>query len=234
MQSQLTQLIDSDTTSLNEDAKYIHREMIGRRLAEELYSHRNAGARVLALPAGGLIVAIEVARGLRLPLDVLVAKEFYTPEHPNIVAGGISEGGGLCFNAAIFRLPDVTVPVVWRAAHRALHQTNELATRYRGGRVLSALSRRLVILVDDGIGSGLAQLAALQAVRQRHPRRCIIATPGGAVSALQRVSQQADMVVSLTWETTLQQETLAHKHQPIPDDEVIAWVTHQQMYTIHS
>lgn len=234
MQSQLTPLINSESSTSYEDMRYINREIIGHRLAEELYNHRTPSTRLLALPTGGLIVAIEIARMLRLPLDVLVAREFYIPEHPTMVAGGISEGGGLCLNAAIFRLPDVTVPTVWQTAQQMLHQIKELALKYRTGHTLPNLSRRSVILVDDGIGSGLAQLAALQAVRRGHPRRCIIATPGGSVNALQHVAKQADMVVSLTWETTPDQDNWAQRAQPIPDDEAIALFAHQQICAIHS
>ncbi|MEM8532081.1 MAG: phosphoribosyltransferase family protein [Chloroflexota bacterium] len=234
MQSQSTPLLDRNIFSLYEDTRYIDREIIGHRLAEELYNHRTSSARILALPTGGLIVAIEIARVLRLPLDVLVAREFYIPEHPGMVAGGVSEEGGLCLNAAIFRLPDVKVPTVWQTAHQTLHQIKELAIEYRTGRPLPNLSRRSVILVDDGIGSGLAQLAALQAVRRRHPRRCIVATPGGAVNALQHVAKQADVVVSLTWETEPHQGHLAQIEQPIPDDETVALFTQQQIGALHS
>ena len=234
MQSQLTPLLDSNISSFYEDTRYIDREIIGHRLAEELYNHRTPSTRILALPTGGLIVAIEIARVLRLPLDVLVAREFYIPEHPDMVAGGVSEEGGLCLNAAIFRLPQVTVPMVWQTARQTLHQINELATKYRTGRTLPSLSRRSVILVDDGIGSGLAQLAALQAVRRGHPRRCIIATPGGAVNALHRVAEQADMVVALSWQTTPHQDNLAQIEQPILDDETIALFNDYQIRAIHS
>jgi putative phosphoribosyl transferase len=54
-----------------------------------------------------------------------------------------------------------------------------------------------VILVDDRLGAGLAQLAALQALRRLHPQQCIVAVRAGEEAALQRVTRQADLVIVL-------------------------------------
>jgi putative phosphoribosyl transferase len=179
------------------DDRFEDRAAVGRRLAEQLQQYRGSRAIVLALPPGGVAVAGEVARALRLPLDALIARGFAVRPYPGVMAGALSEAGGLCFNAAVLRLPGVSVDTIWHEASQAQHEIITMVAAYRHGRPLPALSRRPVILVDDGLHSGLIQLAALRALRRLHPQRCIVATPKGTIDALQVVARHADAVVTL-------------------------------------
>jgi putative phosphoribosyl transferase len=179
------------------DDRYEDRAIAGRRLAELLSQYRGSRAIVLALPPGGVAVAGEVAQALRLPLDVLIARTFAVRPYPDRVAGALSEGGGLCFDAAVLRLPGVLPGAVWREASRAQQEIAALIEAYRHQRPLPTLARRPVILVDDGLDSGLLQLAALQALRRLHPQRCVVATPSGTTDALRLIARRADAVVAL-------------------------------------
>src|SRR5215217_4379637 len=105
------------------DDRYEDRAAVGRQLAEQLQQYRGSRAIVLALPPGGIAVAGEVARALRLPLDALIARGFAVRPYPGMMAGAISESGGLCFNAAVLRLPGVSVDTIWREAS---HTQNEI------------------------------------------------------------------------------------------------------------
>jgi putative phosphoribosyl transferase len=179
------------------DERYADRELAGRQLAERLFAYRGSRALVLALPPGGIIVGRELARTLRLPLDVLVGREFSTPPYPATPAGAICEGGGLCLNRAALRLPGVTPEVVWGEARRAREELVDLVERYRGDRPLPPLGRRPIILVDDGLGDGLLQLAAMQSLRHAHAHRCVVATPHATALAAKRVNRLADDLVAL-------------------------------------
>ncbi|HET9221056.1 MAG TPA: phosphoribosyltransferase, partial [Roseiflexaceae bacterium] len=79
----------------------------------------------------------------------------------------------------------------------AQHEIMTMIATYRHGRPLPILSRRPVILVDDGLESGLLQLAALRGLRHLHPQRCIVATPSATTDALQMVARHADSVIAL-------------------------------------
>src|SRR5690242_18058696 len=86
------------------DERYADQGTAGRQLAQLLLPDRDSRALVLALPPGGVLVAGEIARMLRLSLDVLVARQISIRPYPALIAGALSEGGGLCLNRAIFRL----------------------------------------------------------------------------------------------------------------------------------
>jgi putative phosphoribosyl transferase len=179
------------------DERYEDRAAVGRRLAQQLQPYRGSRAIVLALPPGGVAVAGEVARALRLPLDVLIARGFALRAYPALVAGALSEGGGMCFNAAALRLPGASLGAIWHEAGRAQREIAAMVTTYRHGRPLPVLTRRPVILVDDGLDSGLIQLAALRALRRMHPQHCVVATPNGTTDAIKIVARYADAVVTV-------------------------------------
>ena len=204
------------------DDRYADRAAAGRALAALLQPYRGGRAIVLALPPGGVAAGTELARALRLPLDVFIAREFFIQPYPAVVAGALSEGGGLCVNAALLRLPGVSLAGLWSEARRAYRENKSLIAAYRSGRRLPALGRRPVILVDDGLSNGLLQLAALAALRHHHPQRCIVATPYGTPSALGHIARMADELVTLTHVTGECEDAITHWQHALGDDDAAA------------
>jgi putative phosphoribosyl transferase len=203
---------------IDADVHFADRMTAGRQLAQLLMRDRDSRALVLALPPGGVVVAGEVARALRLSLDVLVAREIVIRPYPALVAGGLSEGGGLCLNRAVLRLPGASLNAFWSEVRRTAHEITELASLYRHGRLLPSLQRHSVILVDDGLGDGLVQLAAIRALRRMHAARCIVATPFATPAAIQRVARRADLVLALATEADDQHDGRGHWRQPLDDE----------------
>jgi putative phosphoribosyl transferase len=206
------------------DERYADRIAAGRQLAQLLLPTRDSRALVLALAPGGVIVAGEVAHALRLPLETLVAREIAIRPYPALIAGALSEGGGLCLDRAIFRLPGATLGTFWPEARRAAREITMLVELYRHGRLLPALQRRSVILVDDGLGTGLMQLAAIKALRRLHAARCVVATPLATPAAFQRVARRADQVLALDSGDGAPADHRGYGHQPLDDETAAALV----------
>jgi len=202
--------------------RFADRIAAGWQLAQLLLPDRDSRALVLALPPGGVVVAGEIARVLRLPLDVFVAREIAIYPYPALVAGALSEGGGLCLNRAVLRLEDASLDAVWREARRATREITALVELYRHGRQLPSMQRRSVILVDDGLGDGLAQLAAIKVLRRLHTARCVVATPRATPAAVQRVAQRADRVIALDYGAGDLPGMSGHWHHSIDDETAAA------------
>lgn len=160
--------------------RFRDRDDAGERLADAVVT---AGLDlvdpvVLALPRGGVPVAAAVARRLGAPLDVFVARKVGAPGRPELGIGAVAEGG-----ATVGVGPDEPAAALARA---------ELARRveaYRGDRSLPALAGRDVVLVDDGLATGVTAEAAILGVRrcQPRPRRVILAVPVGAPDTVARL-----------------------------------------------
>jgi putative phosphoribosyl transferase len=167
----------------------------GRKLVAPLAELALVDPVVLALPRGGVPVAREVADGLGVPFDVLVVRKVGAPGRPEYGMGAVAEGGGEVVHGGAVRALGVSEA---EFAERADAERGELDRRvavYRGDRDLPALAGRDVVVVDDGLATGVTAEAALQAVRRQAPRRLVLAVPVGAADTVTRLGEVADHVV---------------------------------------
>jgi putative phosphoribosyl transferase len=165
----------------------------GRRLGALLAAHAyREDVLVLALPRGGVPVAIEVARTLGVPLDVLVVRKVGVPGNPELAMGAIGPGGVRVMNEDVVRWlrpSRSAIDAVVAAEEKELHR-REL--RYRDGRPPLALAGRTAILVDDGLATGASMRAAVLVARDSGARRVIVAVPVAARDTARELRLLAD------------------------------------------
>jgi len=155
-------------------------------------------AVLLALPRGGVAVARQVATVLDVPMNVIVTRKIGYPRQPELGVGAIAEGlEKAVYDASLLaRLslsPADLAPVV--AAEQA-----ELARRvrvYRGGRPLPRVAGRCVIVVDDGLATGVTARAALRSLRAVQAAYLVLAAPVGSPAAADEMRAEADQVIIL-------------------------------------
>ena len=177
---------------------FADRTEAGRALGAALRA-RWTGERpvVLGLPRGGVPVAAEVAAALDAPLDVLVVRKLGTPGFPELAMGAIASGGIRVLNPSVLRLRGIDDAAVDRVAADELVELERRERAFRGERPRPELSRRAVLLVDDGLATGATVRAAVEAVRTTAPARVVVAVPVGARDAVALLGQSADEVVCL-------------------------------------
>lgn len=170
----------------------------GRHLAVLLA--RLAGERpvVVALPRGGVPVAVEVARAVGAPLDVLAVRKIGAPAEPEFGIGALAEDGTAVLDTAIARRLGVTQEELDRIVEREGRRIRQAVELFRGGRELADVGGRTVIVVDDGVATGLTDLAAVRALRARGAGRIVVAVPVGSAPGLDMLRQEADEVVCHT------------------------------------
>lgn len=174
---------------------FIDRKDAAQKLAQELSGYRGKDAVILALPRGGVVLGAEVARSLRLPLDIVVTRKIGHPNNPEYALCAIDESGTrLCNEAA------KTIEPAW-LAQETKRQRDEAKRRialYRGGRTQESLRGRTVIIVDDGIATGLSMRLAVRSVKAREPRRIVVAVPVAPLEAVRDLRNDgADDVIVL-------------------------------------
>ena len=75
---------------VRERDRFAHRAQAGRELAHALAQLALPAPVVLALPRGGLPVALEVARALHAPLDLLLVRKIGAPGQPELAVGAVA------------------------------------------------------------------------------------------------------------------------------------------------
>jgi putative phosphoribosyl transferase len=171
----------------------------GRQLAEglEKYAGRD-DVIVLGLPRGGVPVAYEVAKRLRVPLDVFIVRKLGVPGFEELAAGAIASGGVRVLNQEVVR----AIPHAEEAIEAVTaRETAELERReeiYREGRPAPELRDRIVILVDDGLATGATMRAAVKALRERGTAKIVVAVPVGPPDTCHELEQLADETICLS------------------------------------
>lgn len=174
---------------------FIDRAEAGALLAERLFGLHDPV--VLALPRGGVAVALPVARRLGGVLDVLVTRKIGYPDSPELGVGAIAEGGEPVFDEELMARLGLTTADLEEVVER---ERRELARRvrvYRGSRALPDVAGRDVVVVDDGLATGVTARAALRALAAAEPDRLTLAAPVGAARTVRMLRGEADEVVVL-------------------------------------
>jgi predicted phosphoribosyltransferase len=166
----------------------------GEVLADMLFDYRNSEGVVLGAPAGGIPVAAVVAEVLGLPLDVAVVSKITLPWNTEAGYGAVAFDGTVRLNENLLRRLDLSPKEIEEGIRRTRRKVEERIGLFRGERPLTDLSRRAVILVDDGLASGFTMQVAVEALRNSRAGRIIVAVPTGHTEALERIGRMVEAV----------------------------------------
>jgi predicted phosphoribosyltransferase len=177
-------------------ALFKNRRDAGKKLAQRLSHYRDdANVIVLALPRGGVPVALEVARALEAPLDIFLVRKLGVPGHEELAMGAIATGGVRVLNESVVASLDIPEALIDGVAEKERQELERRARAYRGDRELPDLEGRLVILVDDGLATGATMRAAIAGLRTQNPAQIIAAVPTAAPETCEAFEDEVDEIV---------------------------------------
>jgi putative phosphoribosyl transferase len=159
------------------------REAAGRVLAEAVAAVELDRPIVVGVARGGVAVAVEVARRLAAPLTAVDVERVNAQ---GLRLGAVTAHGPPYLHGVS---EDEAAPVVERARRAAA------ALEARLEHETLPVTGRTVVVVDDGLITGLTLAAACRWARAEDVSRLVAATPVGRVDGLARVRGEADEVV---------------------------------------
>lgn len=170
-----------------------------RLIAGNLVMPGDDATVVLALPRGGVPVALEIARALAAPLDLVFVRKIGVPLQPELAAAAVVDGGDaqIVLNADVVEASGLTRAAVRSLAKTELAEIERRRQVYFVGRAHVALKGRTVIVVDDGIATGATVRAALKALRRKQPERLLLAVPVAPREVLEELRADVDAIVCL-------------------------------------
>ncbi|MGE5042023.1 MAG: phosphoribosyltransferase [Candidatus Levyibacteriota bacterium] len=172
------------------------RKDAGVKLAQALCMQKCKEPIVLALPRGGLPVGYEVAKVLHCPLEVFISRKIGSPENPEYGIGAVSEHDVFLDNTSIQEL-QIKPNQLDKLIEKERLEVKRRIQTYRGNRALPALQGKDVIIVDDGLATGVTARAAILSIKKLKPRKLFFAAPVCSYDIALTLEQMADSVVCL-------------------------------------
>jgi predicted phosphoribosyltransferase len=210
------------------EAMFIDRTDAGKQLAEALVRYQSQPVVVYALPRGGVVLGVEVARSLEAPLDLIVVRKIGHPLQPEYAIGAVAEDGYIITNPA----ETASLGKDWldEAAALELQEAQRRRKLFLQGRGPLPVKDKIAIIVDDGLATGLTMLAAIHEMRKRHPKRIVVAVPVAASDTADRVRAEVDALVVLhTSERLGAIGSFYQRFDQVSDDEVVALMKSAQL-----
>ena len=154
------------------------------------------GAVILAIPNGGVAVALPIAQEFELPLFLLIVRKIQIPWNTEAGFGAVGSDGSVLLNDPLVRRLGLTETQVRVQTEKALDSVRERVRTYGPDAVPPDLKGRTVILVDDGLASGMTMHTAVRLVARQQPGKTIVAVPTSSRSAYHRVEPLTDELIS--------------------------------------
>jgi putative phosphoribosyl transferase len=168
----------------------------GELLASKLLQYAGRpDVQVLALPRGGVPVALEVAKALKAPLDVFVVRKLGVPGHEELAMGAVASGGVRVLNRDVIESLRIPRAMIEAVSAQELQELSRRERLYRDDRPPPQIRNHIVILVDDGLATGSTMRAAVAALRKLHPSKIIVAVPAAAPSTCDEFRSEVDEIV---------------------------------------
>ncbi|MFQ5832060.1 MAG: phosphoribosyltransferase [Candidatus Thorarchaeota archaeon] len=175
---------------------YRDREHAGRILSEKLSELSfDAGPLVLAVPNGGVAVALPIAEALEATLDIIIVRKLQIPYNPEAGFGALTSLGTLILNKELVTRLGFSQEEIDSVCMRTENQIQARKDAYDGLAGIHFPDRKDVILVDDGLASGYTMLAAISSVKEAQPASITVAVPTASSGAVQRVAGVVDRLV---------------------------------------
>ena len=193
----------------------------GRQLALSLQGRALQDPIVMALPPGGVPVALEVARALHAELDLIMVRRLGVPGQAELAMGAVANGGIRLRNNPLIREAEIGDEEFREVRRLESVELQHHEVIYRGFRPTPRVRERSVILVDDGLASGTAMRAAILAARRLRPLEILVAVPVASAAGIESVARDADEVLCLVTPDPLLSVGLCYREfAPVSEDEV--------------
>ncbi|MBE9215205.1 phosphoribosyltransferase [Plectonema cf. radiosum LEGE 06105] len=189
-----------------------NREAAGVELAQAIRTQLNKQAVetglkpipiVYALPRGGLPVALPVARLLDCPLNIEVAKKISHPQNEELAIGAVTASGSVVWSDnRLFRFKFYS-----REKHQASLNTAMDCAKSLEAQLSPACPQvnpqgATIILVDDGIATGMTIAAAATSLRKLNPAQIWLCTPVAPEKLIPWLHKWGEKVIVLATPTS--------------------------------
>jgi predicted phosphoribosyltransferase len=185
-----------------------------------LKKYKNEEGIILAVPRGGVPIAYYIAKEYGFPLDLLMTKKLGHPFSPEYAIGSVSMESSFVENKH-----DIPEDYIKEETQRILQQLKERYKRFMGNKEPLSLRNKTVLIIDDGIATGLTILGMIKILRQQHPKKIIVAVPVAPRESAIRIKELVDDFICVHIPKTFYGVGMFYNDfSEVSDDDVISYL----------
>ena len=177
---------------------YKNRQDAGRQLAEKLMKFKDENPIIIALPRGGVVTGYEAAKMLHAPLDVMITRKLGAPFQPELAIGAIAPNDVRILNLDAIRFLGISKDEMEEIIRRETKEMHRRIKLYRGDLPPLDLSGKTVIIVDDGLATGVTAGVAVLSIKQMTPEKIILAVPVSPIDTAEKFREEVDEFICLS------------------------------------
>lgn len=174
-----------------------NRSDAGNLLAQRLSDYKSSDAIILAIPAGGVPVANEIAKSLELKMDLLIVRKVQIPGNTEAGFGAVGPDGEVVFNKGLMTQLRLTQREIEQQVEKTKKVLEARNLTYRGGRPFPDVEKKVVIVVDDGLASGYTMYEAVRFLKKKGAQKIVIAVPTAPERTIQMLLPNVDEIYCL-------------------------------------
>jgi predicted phosphoribosyltransferase len=176
-------------------------------------------------------VALPIAERFELPLTVVYARKLTAPVAPELAFGAIDEDGKATLDPETVTALRLGPEDIEEATALVRKEIERRMVWYGAPPLAHYLPGATVVLVDDGLATGLTLRAALAYARRHGARQVVVATPCASAGAGEFFRREADHFVSLVVDEQFQAVGQYYRDfSPVHDDEVLAMLARAEQH----
>lgn len=218
---------------------FLNRTDVGHKLAQEIckvlsqqaiVSEAKPVSIVYALPRGGLPVAAPVAHLIGCPLTVEVAKKISHPRNPELAIGAVTASGSVLWKPENqFRFPN-NEKGKEEALNAAMSKAKSLEAQLIPACPQVNVKGARVIIVDDGIATGMTIAVAAVALRKLSPAEIWLCAPVVPSKLVSWLEQWGDRLIFLaTPESFVSVSNFYQEFPQVNTKEAVMYLQEQSM-----
>lgn len=166
-----------------------------QKLAARIAESNIRDAVVLGLPRGGVVIAKQIADKLGLKMDIIITRKIGAPFNKEYAIGAVSE------NELVINETGDSKEYIEKEVKLERKEIERRKGLYRGNKKFPNIKNKTVILVDDGLATGLTMLVAVREAKILMPKKIIIAVPVAPPDTVSQLKKIVDEIIVLNIES---------------------------------
>lgn len=159
---------------------------------------KSEGWNLIAVSSGGLMIASELNKRLKLPIDFIFSASITAPQNSECELARVSETEEIVIHQALVDSFEIQVDYIYGEATRK-HEEKILSAvyQYRKGEHFKSMKGKNILLIDEGSETGLKLMCAIKTAFAQKAKAVYVAAPIMPVSVVEALDPIVDGVFCL-------------------------------------